>query len=62
LALFGLVTSVWCLFCTVAYVVKPAFANVVNVWFFDTPMALFYIVLSGWLLFRGLRGAEPPVA
>jgi hypothetical protein len=46
----------------VAYVVKPAFANVVNVWFFDTPMALFYIVLSGWLLFRGLRGAEPPVA
>jgi hypothetical protein len=62
LALFGLVTSVWCLFCTVAYVVKPAFANVVNVWFFDTPMALFYIVLSGWLLFRGLRGAETPVA
>jgi len=32
----------------------------VNLWWFDTPMALFDIALSFWLLFRGLspgRGA-----
>lgn len=61
LALFGLVSSTWCLFCTVAYIVDPAFSNVVNVWLFDVPMALFYVALSGWLLFRGLRGAASGV-
>ena len=58
LALFGLLSSAWCLFCAVAYIVNPAFSNVVNVWLFDMPMALFYIALSGWLLFKGLRGAS----
>jgi hypothetical protein len=61
LALFGLVSSTWCLFCTVAYIVDPAFSNVVNVWLFDVPMALFYVGLSGWLLFKGLRGAPAGV-
>ncbi len=62
LALFGLVSSAWCLFCTVAYIVNPAFSNVVNVWLFDVPMALFYIALSGWLLSKGLRGAAAGVS
>jgi len=61
LALFGVVASAWCLFCAVAYVASPAFANIVNVWLFDMPMALFYIALSGWLLFKGLRGRADPV-
>jgi hypothetical protein len=45
----------------VAYIVDPAFSNVVNVWLFDVPMALFYVALSGWLLFKGLRGAPAGV-
>lgn len=61
LALFGLVSSAWCVFCTVAYIMRPAFSTAVNVWLFDTPMALFYLTLSGWLLFKGLRGAAAPV-
>lgn len=57
LALFGLVASAWCVFCTVAYIINPAFSSVVNVWLFDMPMALFYLALSFWLLLKGLRGA-----
>jgi len=56
LAIFGIASSVWCLFCAVAYLLNPvAFSSVVNVWLFDMPMAIFYFTLSGWLLFKGLR-------
>ena len=41
--------------CTFAYLLMPAFSRIVNLWFFDTPMLLFDIVLSFWLLFRGLH-------
>jgi len=55
LAGFGLVSSVWCAFCTFGYIINPAFSRVVNLWWFDTPMALFDIALSLWLLIKGLR-------
>lgn len=61
LAIFGIVSSGWCLLCAVAYIARPSFSNVVNVWLFDMPMALFYIALSAWLLFKGLRGRAGPV-
>lgn len=61
LAILGVASSAWCLFCAVSYIASPAFANVVNVWLFDMPMALFYITLSFWLLFKGLRGQADPV-
>lgn len=61
LAIFGVVSSAWCLFCSVAYIASPSFSNVVNVWLFDMPMALFYIALSFWLLFKGLRDIPVPV-
>jgi hypothetical protein len=54
-------SSAWCLFCAIAYIAMPDFSTVVNVWLFDTPMALFYIVLSVWLLLRGLRDDPRPV-
>jgi hypothetical protein len=57
LALFGMVGSVWCVLCAIAYIVRPDFANVVNLWWFDTPMALFELATGGWLLFRGLPHA-----
>jgi hypothetical protein len=65
LALVGLVSSAWCALCTFAYIINPAFANAVNLWWFDSPMVLFDIVLCFWLLFRGLRdpaGAAKPAA
>lgn len=55
LALFGVVSSAWCVACAIAYIANPAFSNVVNLWLFDMPMALFYIALSAWLLIKGLR-------
>jgi hypothetical protein len=63
LAVFGVASAAWCAFCTIAYIINPAFSRVVNLWWFDTPFALFDIALSFWLLFRGLRGpAASPVA
>jgi hypothetical protein len=55
LAGFGLVSSAWCVFCTFGYIINPAFSRAVNLWWFDTPMALFDSTLSLWLLFKGLR-------
>jgi hypothetical protein len=55
LAAFGLVSSAWCAACTFAYIIHPAFSRVVNLWWFDMPMALFDITLSFWLLIKGLR-------
>ena len=55
LAWIGLVSSAWCLFCAVAFLLAPHFGEVVNLWWFDTPMGLFDIALSFWLIFAGLR-------
>ncbi len=57
-ALFGLVSSIWCVFCTFAYLIAPGFADTVNLWWFDSPMALFELALSGWLLVKGLPRPE----
>jgi uncharacterized protein DUF4386 len=54
-AAIGVIASAWCAACTFVYYVFPGFADVVNLWWFDTPMVLFELALSGWLLFRGLR-------
>ena len=55
LAGFGVIASVWCVFCAFAYLVHPGFGDVVNIWWFDTPMVLiFEVVLGFWLLFKGL--------
>ncbi len=55
LALFGIFSSAWCTFCAVAYLLRPAFASIVNLWAFDVPMVLFLFGLSGWILVKGLR-------
>jgi len=61
LAVFGIVSAAWCVFCTFAYIIEPGFARVVNLWWFDSPFALFDITLSLWLLFKGLRNPIVPV-
>ena len=54
LAAGSLIAYAWCAFCAAAFIIFPSFSNVVNLWFFDTPMALFEIFLSVWLLIKGV--------
>jgi hypothetical protein len=64
LAAFGMLASAWCAACTFALFLFPDLPKAVNLWWFDTPMALFEITLSFLLLLRGLRpsglAGDPP--
>jgi hypothetical protein len=55
LAIFGVISSAFCVACTFVFYILPHFDKIVNLWWFDTPMAIFDIVLSFWLLIKGLR-------
>jgi hypothetical protein len=58
LAAFGALASAWCAGCTIALFIFPGFSKTVNLWWFDTPMVLFEIVLSFQLLFSRLRSRD----
>jgi len=58
LAVFGMVSSAFCVACTFVFYIFPDFEKIVNLWWFDTPMSIFDIVLSFWLIFKGLRPPE----
>jgi hypothetical protein len=60
LAVFGVIASAWCVICAFIFLVFPNFNKVVNDYIFDTPMAIFELVVSLWLLFKGLRPARIP--
>src|SRR5207248_6376853 len=55
LAIFGVIGSAWCVLCAFVYLIFPNFNKIVNDYIFDTPMALFELVVSVWLLFKGLN-------
>jgi len=55
LAAFGVISSGWCALCTFTFIMLPDFAKVVNLWWFDSPIGIFEIATSVWLLFKGLR-------
>lgn len=55
LAIFGIVASAWAALCAFVYLTDPAFRQVVNWWWFDSPLGIFDLILGFWLLFRGLR-------
>jgi len=59
LSIFGVIASAWCVFCAFVFLIFPHFNKIVNDYVFDTPMALFELILSFWLLFRGLKSVEP---
>jgi hypothetical protein len=59
LAAFGLISSAWCVLCAFVFLIFPGFAKPVNPYWFDSPMAIFELVLSFWLLLKGLR---PPAS
>lgn len=55
LAASGVISSGWCAACTLVFIVFPNFAKVVNLWWFDSPIGIFEIATSFWLLFKGIR-------
>src|SRR5213079_2542857 len=58
LAIFGVISSAWCVLCAFIFLIFPHFNKVVNDYLFDTPMALFELIVSFWLLFKGLKPVE----
>jgi hypothetical protein len=54
LAIFGVIASAWCVFCAFIFLIFPHFNEIVNDWLFDLPMGIFELVVSFWLLFKGL--------
>jgi hypothetical protein len=58
LAVFGIISSAFCVACTLVFYIFPDFSKIVNLWWFDSPMGIFDIVLSFWLLIKGLRPSE----
>jgi hypothetical protein len=59
LSIFGVIASAWCVLCAVVYLIFPDFNKIVNDYIFDSPMALFELVVSFWLLFKGLKPVAP---
>ena len=55
LAAFGIISSVWSVICALVFIIFPNFDKTVNLYWFDTPMVLFEIVLGFLLLFKGLN-------
>jgi Domain of unknown function (DUF4386) len=55
LSTFGLISSAWCVVCAFAFLIFPTFEKAINAYWFDSPMAVFELVLSMWLLFKGLK-------
>ena len=60
LAVFGVISSAWCVICAFVFLIFPGFAKPVDPYWFDSPMAIFELVLSFWLLFKGLRTPDQP--
>jgi hypothetical protein len=58
LAAFGVIASAWCVFCAFVFLIFPDFQKPVNPYWFDSPMALFELIVSLWLLFKGLPTAK----
>ncbi len=55
LAVLGLASSAWGVFCAFAFLVFPTFKLAVDPTWFDLPMAIFEMVLGLWILIKGLR-------
>jgi Domain of unknown function (DUF4386) len=54
LAVFGVIASSWCVLSSFIFLIFPHFNKIVNDYLFDSPMALFELAVSFWLLFKGL--------
>jgi hypothetical protein len=59
LASFGVIASAWCVICAFVFLIFPGFDKTVNAYWFDSPMAIFELIVSVWLLVRGIRTPNP---
>ena len=55
LAAFGIISSAWCVFCAMAFMIYPNFDKAINLSYFDMPLVIFEIILGCLLLFKGLN-------
>ena len=55
IAVYGIISSAFCVGCTFIFIIFPHFDQIVNLGWFDMPMVIFDLALSIWLLFKGLR-------
>ena len=65
LAAGGAISSAWCAASAFAFLVFPDFGKAINLYSLDTPLGIFEIATSFWLLFKGLGPpgiAEPDQA
>ena len=62
LATFGVIASAWCVICAFVFLIFPGFDKTVNAYWFDSPMAIFELIVSVWLLVRGIRTPNPAEA
>jgi hypothetical protein len=60
LAIFGVISSAWCVFCAFVFLIFPDFQKSVDPYWFDSPMALFELVVGIWLLTKGIRSPAAP--
>jgi hypothetical protein len=54
LAALGVISSAWCAISALVFLIFPNFNQIVNDYWFDSPMAIFELLVSFWLLFKGL--------
>jgi hypothetical protein len=62
LAAFGVLSSAFAVVCSFALYINPNFDKIVGLGWFDSPMGLFDIALSLWLIFKGLSPSRAAVA
>src|SRR5262249_1063304 len=58
LAIFGVISSAWCVLCAFIFLIFPDFQTPVNPYWFDSPMGLFELIVGGLLLVKGLRASN----
>lgn len=56
LSVGGAISSAWCAASAFAFLIFPGFGRAVNLYSLDSPIGLFEMATSLWLLFTGLRG------
>ena len=62
LALWGVLTSLYEGFCGLAYLFYPNFGTILSVNWYEYPLMSFELLLTVWLLFRGLRSPNKHLA
>jgi hypothetical protein len=62
LAVWGVLASLYEAFCGFAYLFYPHFGTILSVNWYEYPLMSFEVLLSLWLLFRGLRSPDKHLA